>query len=123
MTEHMKWLKTADGIPTFEEVKGKRLAIFQNVGRVDGFSDLTENTYKMIFGNVKPDWYIIIDPPEEEPLEYKGMLPDVRNLANDWILIRWDSDDDNEHHIFEYSTKSAVITAWNQFVRSIKEKE
>jgi len=125
MAEHMKWLNTADGIPTFEEVEGKTVLYHRGhwgILECSVWQIANESHYKDIFfGNMSPaDWYIIIDPPEEEPLEYGGFPPKVMTgwQGKSWIAA-WISEKKDIR--FYEPTRAAVITAWNQFVRSIKE--
>jgi len=77
---------------------------------------------KFQYENVLPchDQYIIIDPPEEEPLEYKGKLAAFGGISNGF-KVTWSSGD--ETHIFAADTKAKAVSAWNAFVRSIKEEK
>jgi len=129
MTEHMKWLNTKDGMPTFKEVRGKRVDFVLKAARsfetgYEGFTVNDQSDYSVIFKECLVDWYIIIDPPEEEPLEYKGNIPEISTTDTGDELLAWESDAENgitTEIRFYAPTRSAVITAWNQFVRSIKE--
>jgi len=126
MIEHMKWQRTADGIPTFEEVKGKGIGFIRDDDTRFRITELFRQVdHTLLFGSSRNIWYIIIDPPEEEPLEYKGKFPEVyysdNSAGGKWWLC-WETDS-GEFHRFIEPSRPAVVSAWNAFVRSIKEEK
>jgi len=64
--------------------------------------------------------YMLIDPPQEQPLEYKGMKPNIENGLFNWIVSWGYINDSRERHQFFATTKSEAISAWNSFVRGDK---
>jgi len=61
--------------------------------------------------------FMLIDPKQEETLEYKGMKPGIIK-GEKYVQLLWMNG--YEEHIFRRESVSEVIQLWNAFVRSVK---
>lgn len=65
--------------------------------------------------------YILIDPPEEEPMEFGGAKPEIIPTTVGRFFCDYRGSPDKWHIESPiYNTRAEAIHAWNEFIRKVQ---